>query len=328
MPISSVILAGLVKLEDLTEDTWGSWSKTMTMFFCGCGASYITNNAATVPDDKKDIDSELVWTIYSHVHPDYKASVEEEMSGLAAWKILKGRFEKSSMARRLKARSDLRATRKALKGLGCEPSDLETADLLLLNLHSSWSTVRTTITSNKDEQKVSDIISILNGSTVEIDHIKEEYPHLSMAAQHGSFGSGGRYGGVAGSCNGSSGARSTPHGSSSGGHPHGGGSAPPATAPSGPPSDDKGFHWCDPTNENHCHRCGRSGHIAARCIYDMPQHIKDWVMHNSPRKRANTVQRVHFTPSYWNDPNNGDYDSEDEFHGPNDDANIQMPLRI
>jgi len=83
-----------------------------------------------------------------------------------------------------------------------------------------------------------------------------------------------------------------------------------------------------PPTKNHCHRCGRSGHIAARCIYDMPQHIKDWVMHNSPRERANTVQRVHFTPSNWNDPNNSDYDSEDEFHGPNDDANIQMPLRI
>ena len=44
------------------------------------------------------------------------------------------------------------------------------------------------------------------------------------------------------------------------------------------PRMDGGFRWCDPSNEGHYHRCGRAGHIAARCIYNMPQHVKDWVL--------------------------------------------------
>jgi len=42
--------------------------------------------------------------------------------------------------------------------------------------------------------------------------------------------------------------------------------------------DEKRYRWCDPTHENHCHRCGRTGHIAARCVIDMPPEIKEWVL--------------------------------------------------
>ncbi|KZV86516.1 hypothetical protein EXIGLDRAFT_577386, partial [Exidia glandulosa HHB12029] len=40
--------------------------------------------------------------------------------------------------------------------------------------------------------------------------------------------------------------------------------------------DSRNFTWCDTTTDN-CHRCGRSGHIAARCMLDMPQHVRDWI---------------------------------------------------
>ena len=52
-----------------------------------------------------------------------------------------------------------------------------------------------------------------------------------------------------------------------------------------PPSleDDKGFRWCDPTNEGHCHRCGRPGHIAAFCMYSMPRDIREWILARPPR---------------------------------------------
>ena len=44
------------------------------------------------------------------------------------------------------------------------------------------------------------------------------------------------------------------------------------------PIDDKGFRWADVDRDGVCHRCGRPGHIAARCIYHMPQSVKDWIM--------------------------------------------------
>ncbi|KAJ7694411.1 hypothetical protein B0H17DRAFT_1275499 [Mycena rosella] len=323
MPISSALLEGLRKLADIDDATWGDGSKTMTMFFRGCGAAYIADATAstTVPDDKKDLDGELVWTIYSHVHADYKAIIEDEKSGLAAWKKLKARFEKSTMSRRLKARSDfyraVKVARKTLKGLGCEPGEVETTDVLLINLHSSWAGVRTSITSNKDEQKLEDIISILNGSTVEPvkQESDDEVPAVGLMAAASRLGSGGRRGnggsggGAGGGGYSGSGGRSRGHAGDSGG---------------GRGSDDKGYHWCDPTNENHCHRCGRSGHIAARCIHDMPQHIKDWVMDNSPRERshaaAESANEVHI---FGDNEDDGFFDN-----GSNQYHNISAPLRI
>lgn len=48
--------------------------------------------------------------------------------------------------------------------------------------------------------------------------------------------------------------------------------------------DDKGFHWCN-ANSDGCHRCGRKGHRALNCIYDMPRKVKDHIMKN-PRPRS------------------------------------------
>ncbi|KAJ7115022.1 hypothetical protein C8R44DRAFT_795181, partial [Mycena epipterygia] len=145
----------------------------------------------------------------------------------------------------------------------------------------------TTITSNKDEQKLDDVIGILNGSTVD-PPVKQEddgSPTLAMAMTGSRFGSGGRRGGGAGG--GHSGDHDG-HGYGSGNHGNGSGGG--SGVPHGDQnSDDKGYHWCDPTNKNHCHCCGRSGHIAARCIHDMPQHIKDWVMNNSLCERSHAV---------------------------------------
>ncbi|KAJ7210418.1 hypothetical protein GGX14DRAFT_363326, partial [Mycena pura] len=242
-------------------------------------------------------------------------------------------FEKSTMSRRIKARSDfyhathdphlpidiyinkITASRSVLKGLGCEPGDSETTDVLLMNLHPSWSGVRTSITSNKDEQKLADVIGILNGSSVDppIKDEDQELPAGALAASNARFGSGGRRGGAGGG-----------NGHSGGGRGHGGGYTGGGHGSSDTGgdrvSDDKGYHWCDPTNENHCHRCGRSGHIAARCIHDMPQHIKDWVM--APRDRANASTGEHANSSYTLD-----YDSDE--HAPRfTDSGIQIPIRI
>ncbi|KAJ7235707.1 hypothetical protein B0H12DRAFT_974591, partial [Mycena haematopus] len=107
-------------------------------------------------------------------------------------------FQKSTMSRRIKARSDfyhaahdphlpidiyinkITAGRKTLKGLSCEPGDSETTDVLLMNLHPSWSGVRTSITSNKDEQQLADVIGILNGSSVD-PLVKDEDVDTPMA---------------------------------------------------------------------------------------------------------------------------------------------------
>jgi hypothetical protein len=42
--------------------------------------------------------------------------------------------------------------------------------------------------------------------------------------------------------------------------------------------DDRGLRWCDIDRDGVCHHCGRPGHIAAWCMYSMPQSIKDWII--------------------------------------------------
>jgi len=44
------------------------------------------------------------------------------------------------------------------------------------------------------------------------------------------------------------------------------------------PIDDKGFRWSDINRDGVCHWCGHPGHIAARCMYSMPQSVKEWIM--------------------------------------------------
>ncbi|KAG6806665.1 hypothetical protein H0H92_010458, partial [Tricholoma furcatifolium] len=58
-----------------------------------------------------------------------------------------------------------------------------------------------------------------------------------------------------------------------------------------PFTDDKGYRWCDPDSDG-CHRCGRKGHRALFCIYDMPRAIKDQVMKN-PRDRSSSPTPSH-----------------------------------
>ncbi|KAJ7940103.1 hypothetical protein B0H13DRAFT_2300175 [Mycena leptocephala] len=98
--LSASLASSLNKIVDLTDENWGKWSKDFTMFFRGCSAT------ATVPENKKELNGELVWAIYSHVSETFQPLIQDATSGLEAWRALKQRFEKSTMARRIKARSD------------------------------------------------------------------------------------------------------------------------------------------------------------------------------------------------------------------------------
>lgn len=65
--------------------------------------------------------------------------------------------------------------------------------------------------------------------------------------------------------------------------------------------DLRGSTWCDTTTTN-CHRCGRPGHIAARCMLDMPQHVRDWIADQpySPRAHAAELAAKHAGLAYSN----------------------------
>ncbi|KAJ7775878.1 hypothetical protein B0H14DRAFT_3508327 [Mycena olivaceomarginata] len=133
----------------------------------------------------------LVWTIYSHVHDDYKAIIEDEKSGLVAWRKLKARFEKSTMSRPSQSAFGLLPRVRTFTALSTilpfpltssltrskrlgKFSRVSVANPVISRpLMSSLSTfifpgqAFVSITSNKDEQKFDDVVGILNGSTVD-----------------------------------------------------------------------------------------------------------------------------------------------------------------
>lgn len=278
----------------------------MKMFFRGAGATYLVSDPppASVPTEKTALDEHIVFFIWTSMSEDVKYLVEGKESGLEAWKAVLGHFEKSNVGRRLQARQDLyhiihdpskpisayihsvEQASQVLKDLKAPVGETELGDILLMNLHESYSTVRTTILTSKDEPDFKTIKSVLAGSsisTISSISIKQE-PDIFPAANAVRTGRRSNF-------------LST---------------SPPSSV------DAKGFRWCNPDNEGHCHRCGRPNHVARLCIFDMPQHIKDWVMQGPPRGNSSTPAPTHEDSNF----------TYEEVAGYVDASNILGPLHI
>lgn len=257
----------------------------MEVFFRACGAKYLLEDGGDVPKEMEVLDGVLGSYMWSKIGEDYQYLIQDHLaSALKAWRAVLAHFTKSTMPRRIQARHTfyhvehdpsqsigiyihaVTKARQALAALGCKVDDVETLDVLLMNLHESFASVKTAILTSKEEPKLEEVKAILTGgvqSAMPVT-IKTEPSAAALAAQ-GAHRGGGRRNSGSGYGNGSGGGR---FGSGSG----------QDSGRRAPSRDDNGYRWCDPTNEGHCHRCGHSGHIAARCIHDMPQHVKDWVM--------------------------------------------------
>lgn len=259
----------LNQVNELVGSNFSSWASGMTMFFRSVGASWVVEKNEA-PADQVAMDGVLVAYVWSKVGEEYRYLVNDMTSAVAAWKSLHDYFNKSTMPRRIQARHDfyhvehdpsqsidiyihaVTKARKALTDLGCKVDDVEMLDVLFMNLDSSYDTIRMSILTAKEEPLLETVKGILTGSTRSVMLVKSEPAPVALAAQDARRGGRRDYG-------------------SGGGRFGSGGNG-------GASREDKGYCWCDPSNEGHCHRCGRSGHIAARCVHDMPQHVKDWVL--------------------------------------------------
>jgi hypothetical protein len=301
--------------EKLHTTTWHNHTAFMIMWFRGVGASYIAEGKEAVPADCIDLDASLQTHLYNITHKDFAQLVSEESTTLAAWKALKTRFASSTMTTRIEARTSfykvqhdpskpidvyIKAIEKAVKileGLGCKPDDTHVGDILLMNLHDSWKNIRQNLMSGETEPLLAAIKKRLINSAPGISSsdmvsvkVEEDESHIGESLLHAANAT-----------------RFSGHSNAQGPNSNNW-----RSRDSSDPRKDKEFRWCDPTNENHCHRCGRSGHIAARCMYDMPQRVKDWIMANPWRtdtsqpktEQAHTtfVSHVSHSPSHSRSP--------------------------
>ena len=225
---------------------------------------------------------ELDEVVYSYIWtliPDrFQFLIDSADTVSSAFALLKAHFEKSNMSTRMHARqafysvrhdpslpisayiSALEAAKQVLTSLGVDIKDEEFKDVLLMNIDSSFSSAVMTIFTQETEPSLSKVKTLLQAcaSISPVSSAPQEFPVkvepvLAFAARP--------------SC----GRRTSPVCHSSGSVQY--------------PQDEVGHVWCYPARDC-CHRCGRSGHIAARCVVKMPSAIKDWVFANTPRSSS------------------------------------------
>lgn len=246
------------------------------MFFMGVEADGIVSGSP--PSDPtelvawKKLDRKMTAYIYSKVNADYHYLIEDLESGSEAWKKLQAHFQKSTMGNRMQARKELYAVehdpskpvdfyiqslasaRKKLTALGCTVDDMEFKDILLINLHPSFHSIRTNILAQSTEPSLDEMKSLLTSFTSAEDTKLDITSALSSSTSPSVFLAHSKVKG--------------PY------HGHKNIISPSQI-------DDQGFKWCNPANDTCCHRCGRPGHIAARCVHNMPQEVREWVFNNS-----------------------------------------------
>lgn len=317
MSINSSTTSILTSVPTLSANNWYDFAKGMKMFFLGAGIDGIASG--TPPSDPTELakwrksDRQIITYIYAKVDPDYHYLIQDLESGLDAWKALKGHFEKSTMGHRMQARQQfytvahdpskpiafyiqaITAASRKLTALGINLEETEIKDVLLMNLDSSYHPIRTTILAQKTEPTLDEVKQLLNSSTSAELSSSIAFDKVMVSQAGRKFGGNGHNHGY-GSGSGS--------GSWRDGHRHGQdhhGSKDQHSG-SGSPVDDKGFRWCNPTNEGACHRCGRTGHIAARCMYNMPQEVKDWIMAGSSQNSHPAQELANTTHHFLSSP--------------------------
>ena len=119
--------------------------------------------------------STLFFTIDSSIH----YLIQDVQTGSAAWTLLKKEYESNIRSRRYDIRQrfnkpshdpsksievyiqGILQARSELKAIGIDVSDQEASDMIVMHLHSSYDTVRTTLIARQTEPSLSELQSIL-----------------------------------------------------------------------------------------------------------------------------------------------------------------------
>ena len=133
--------------------------------------------------------------------------------------------------------NDILSAKAQLEAIGVTIDDIAIKDVILMNLDESFCDVKMSHLTQPTEPELTTIRSVLtmSGPIVNPDTTTMKSEEMALSACFSNT-------------------------SSSHSHSH--------TSESnhmylGTKKDERGYRWCDPTHDNHCHRCGHTGHIAA-----------------------------------------------------------------
>ncbi|KAF9021881.1 hypothetical protein BDZ89DRAFT_1137707 [Hymenopellis radicata] len=281
MTLSAAATEALRDLAPLHPATWSAVESTWIIFFRATGAQYIERLEEAVPASKATLDSELHLTILSHTHADYKHLVTKASGALAAWKALRAdclhgdtRASIAAWLNFISIKHDIdrpigvflsavTTAASRLEALGQKPSDFQVIATWLGLLNVNYSATKATAYRRFAELKLDEVETFLKDARSDRDDSSpESRPREETVAKPEPVEASLK-------------AYTAPR--------RAGGSAGVSRNVAKFPSSSSGpFRWCSANHNDQCRRCGRTGHIADRCIADMPQHVKDWVVAGCP----------------------------------------------
>jgi hypothetical protein len=243
----------------LNDSNWFTWIKKMKMVFLAAGLDGIVSGSVPSEKAQKDkwdkLDVLMLPHLYMAIEEDFQYLVEDEDTSSAGWAKLKEHFQRSTLGARMVAR-------KEFYDITHDPNHpisqyiqsvlAAKSKLVLLGCTITDTEVIDILLMQLDPSYHSVHITILSQtSEPKLEDIKAIL--TASSASHDVI------------------IKSEPVDEL-------------LTAARADHSkkvsqvDDKGLHWCDTDRDRVCHCCGHSGHIAARCMYNIPQSIKDWIL--------------------------------------------------
>ena len=265
-------IASLVQdVEKLDEGNWNVWKKTMSMVFLAVDLEGIADGAK--PEGAVEllvwekIDKKMMAYLFLAISPSLRYLIEDEKKASTAWVKLKEHFEYTSMATRMNARL-------ALYDITHDPSKPLSAYFHALDLAKS---ALTSLGVEISDTEFKDILLMRLAPSYHPSRLSllSQKPEPDLPTIKSTLLAASTLVDIQVHSPSTAFAARSSHQSR----------AEPD------PVDDKGFRWCDPTATGVCHRCGRPGHTAARCMFNMPQKVKDWIA--SPYRRRTPFPPPH-----------------------------------
>ena len=265
--IQSSILEQVVKLNG---DNWHTWQSQIMMAFQSNESDEIVAGLEKEPSANKADElrgwkrkNKLTVTyMWSRIEPKWQHLVLGETSGSIAFAKLKRQFEVSNFSRHVALRKAFYSAvhdmsqlieiyiwsvvdaKSQLEAIGVKVDDDALKDIILMNLNDFFSGIRTSLLTQPTALSFDTIRSVLGLSThIVYPGIPIKPEEFATAAKSGQRRGGRKEMRSPGCGNSAENWRD---------HSAGGGI-----------KDEKGYCWCDTTNDHHCHCCGHAGHNAA-----------------------------------------------------------------
>jgi hypothetical protein len=277
-------------VEPLNDSNWHNWKDEILMVLGADGVSagivsgttvHPADQARAAEWDKKD--RTALSILWARMSKSTRSVTKGETSGKAVYEKLRAKHEKSTWSHcvaihdafhrvihdtskpiehYVQAVTELKDQLVALREV---VSDLYFKDVLLANLDSSYESIRNSLLAQPaGESDLTGVLSVISGTTyIQLDiksaadnilesQVKQE-PNDSAMAMHFSRTKGGSWRDKRDKKDYSQGKGGSVHASSKREayfEAHGG-------AENSGKEDNSGRRWCDPMNENYCHRCGK-----------------------------------------------------------------------